>query len=337
MVEQPLVTVILPIYNGEKTLARTLDALLAQTYPNLEILAINDGSKDQSQAILQQYQQQFPQITIISRENRGLVYTLNEALSVAKGKYLMREDADDFSDPERAVTQVQYMEQHPDVVVCGARYRTFGNDERVVDMPITPAACKVHALFGPPVAHPSVMLRSEFLRIHGLKYEEKNKHCEDYGLWVDIISAGGAVSNVPEVLHNYNNHGEQVSVLNAGESTKNHYRIIAEQLRGMNVEVSDDLLPHVYYANKRYLKTLTVSQFQLVNQLYSRIYQHASGYDKAYLQKLLSEFTDYKIAHALGLKGYFALMKAQPDYYTNNGKGALFIAALKRTLKKFIS
>ena len=96
-----LISVILPVYNGEKYLKESIESILNQTYTNFEFIIIDDGSKDSSLEIIKEYEKEDERIIVISRENKGLVASLNEGIATAKGKYIARMDADDVSLSER--------------------------------------------------------------------------------------------------------------------------------------------------------------------------------------------------------------------------------------------
>ena len=114
MTAAPLVSVLLPIYNAGPYLAAALESILRQDYRRLEVIAIDDGSSDNSLEILERYRQADSRVSIISRENRGLVATLNEGLAVTRGELVARMDADDIAYPWRLSRQVALFEQRPD-------------------------------------------------------------------------------------------------------------------------------------------------------------------------------------------------------------------------------
>ena len=113
----PLVSILMPVYNGRDYLRPAIDSLLAQTFRNFELLIVNDGSKDDSQEIIDSYND--PRIVSLKQENQGVARSLNNGLKVAKGKYVRRHDADDISTPDSLQIQVDFLESHPDyVMVC---------------------------------------------------------------------------------------------------------------------------------------------------------------------------------------------------------------------------
>jgi len=98
-----IVSVIMAVYNAEKYLDEAIQSILIQTYEKFEFIIINDGSSDKSLEILEKYAIQDSRIVMINRKNKGLVYSLNEGILKAKGKYIARMDADDISDPFRLI------------------------------------------------------------------------------------------------------------------------------------------------------------------------------------------------------------------------------------------
>jgi glycosyltransferase involved in cell wall biosynthesis len=117
-----LVSVILPVYNGEKYIRDAIESILEQTYQNIELIIIDDGSSDNTIDLLMEYKNKDKRVVIISRENRGLVTSLNEGILISHGKYVARMDADDISHTERIEKQVKYLEENEDVYLLGTNY-----------------------------------------------------------------------------------------------------------------------------------------------------------------------------------------------------------------------
>ncbi|MFK5855965.1 MAG: glycosyltransferase family 2 protein [Bacteroidota bacterium] len=113
----PTVSILMPVYNGQEYLRPAIDSILAQTYDDFELLIVNDGSKDDSQKIIESYKD--PRIVLINQKNQGVARSLNNGLEVARGKYVRRHDADDISTPDSLQKQIDFLEAHPDyVMVC---------------------------------------------------------------------------------------------------------------------------------------------------------------------------------------------------------------------------
>ena len=122
----PHVSVVMAVYNAQKYVSDAIESILCQTYNDFEFIIIEDGSSDESLKIIQSYSD--PRIKVIrNKENLKLIKSLNLGLQKACGRYIVRMDADDVSRPDRIEKQVNYMESHPDCVLCGTSYRTFGD------------------------------------------------------------------------------------------------------------------------------------------------------------------------------------------------------------------
>ena len=184
MMSNPLISVVLSVYNAEKYLTEAIESILNQSFRNFEFIIINDGSTDRSLEIIKSYDDK--RIVLISRENRGLIASLNEGIEQAKGKYIARMDADDISLSNRFEEQVKFMEKNLDVGICGTAVIMFG--EHMKDSPWKLArddqTIRTELLFSSSLAHPTVMMRRALLVENGLLYKENFVHAEDVELWI---------------------------------------------------------------------------------------------------------------------------------------------------------
>lgn len=205
----PLVSVVMPVFNAGVYLSEAIDSILNQTFSDFELIIINDGSTDDSLNLLKEYEGLDARIVLISRENRGLVSTLNEAVDLARGTWLARMDQDDISIPHRFERQLAWLEA-ADADMCGSWAKLFGTkDTRILKHAQTDAAIKLELLFGTPFAHPAVMMKTEYLK--QLRYDKAWEKCEDYDLWERAARAGWKMGNIPEVLLLYRQHADQLS------------------------------------------------------------------------------------------------------------------------------
>ena len=116
----PTISVLMPVYNAERYVAKAVESILAQTCADFEFVIIDDGSTDGSHALLKQYAERDHRIRLISRANTGHVIALNQMLEIASGRYIARIDADDIALPDRFARQVGYLESHGDCVAVGS-------------------------------------------------------------------------------------------------------------------------------------------------------------------------------------------------------------------------
>jgi glycosyltransferase involved in cell wall biosynthesis len=182
----PLVTVLMPVYNGEKYLVESIDSILNQSFKDFEFLIINDGSTDKSEEIIRSYQD--PRIRIINNEeNMKLIASLNIGFKLATGKYIARMDSDDISMPLRLEKQVEFMENNQDISVCGS-WALFYSDSNILRrgvfrMPSNPEQIRYSLLFRCCLIHPTIMLRKEDFINNGLFYDSEYECAEDFDLW----------------------------------------------------------------------------------------------------------------------------------------------------------
>ncbi len=126
MDRKPKISVIVPVYNVERYLARCVDSILAQGYANLDVILVDDGSSDGSGALCDAYAARDPRIRVIHKENGGLSSARNAGLDAAEGEYLAFADSDDWIEPEMYGTMLSLMEQYNAQVVCAGRYDVDG-------------------------------------------------------------------------------------------------------------------------------------------------------------------------------------------------------------------
>lgn len=181
MWDGPQITVLMPVYNGEKYLQDAINSILAQTYKNFELLIIDDGSVDNSAAIIKSINDKRI-VYIKNEENLGISKSLNKGISLAKGDYIARMDCDDIALPDRLKIQYNYLLRHKKVGICGTWVRFFGKDQGVMTYPIRDKEIKAFLTFRNAFAHPSVMFKKALLIENGIWYDEHSK-VEDYELW----------------------------------------------------------------------------------------------------------------------------------------------------------
>ena len=155
------VSVIVPVYHGQKTIEASIKSVLSQDYSNMEIIIIDDGSTDNSWSILSKIKDS--RIVLSKQTNEGLSFTLNRGLTFARGDYLARQDQDDLVLPDRIRKQVEFLEADKLVAIVGTWARIYkGNVEtnRFHRHPITSEGLNLELLFDNPFVHSSIPTRS---------------------------------------------------------------------------------------------------------------------------------------------------------------------------------
>lgn len=206
-------SVVMPVYNSSRFIASAVASILNQTFSDFEFIIIDDGSTDNSLEILKTYQQQDYRIRLISRGNKGLIATLNEAIVMAGAPLIARMDADDISYPERLAKQFTFLQENQEYVAVGTRVQLI--DE--IGDPICFFAQKTtHDDIdtdhlngkGGAIVHPASMFRVEaFHKVGG--YRAEYIHAEDFDLWLRMAEVG-KLANLPEVLFDYRMHAQSI-------------------------------------------------------------------------------------------------------------------------------
>lgn len=200
------------MYNAEPFLRETVESILNQTYTDFKYLIIDNASTDNSRDIIRSYND--PRIELAPLpQNIGQVAALNKGLAMIDTPLIARMDADDISLPQRFQQQVAFMDEHPEIGICGTFAIAF-HDKREISWqwPCHPDDIKVKLLFECCLAHPTVMMRKDLLDRFNLKYNENIGHSFDWELWQRAAECF-QLANIPAFLLRYRLH-------NANESKK---------------------------------------------------------------------------------------------------------------------
>ena len=212
MAEHPKVSVLMPVYNAERYLAKALNSILNQTFTDFEVVVINDGSTDSSERILLQFEHLDHRIRLFSRPNLGLVDTLNEGLEYVKGQYIARIDADDIALPTLFEKQVVFLDSHKDYVAVGELVLMIDQDDdpiRVTNQNSDHEEIdRMHLMGFGAFPHSGSMIRREAIQQIG-GYRKQFNHAEDIDLWLRLAEVG-RLQNLPEVLLKYRLHPKSI-------------------------------------------------------------------------------------------------------------------------------
>jgi glycosyltransferase involved in cell wall biosynthesis len=211
---QPTVSVVMSAYNAGLFVAEAVQSILKQTYRDFECIVIDDGSTDDTLAILRAYAGRDDRLRVISRENRGLIASLNEGIALARGEFIARMDADDIALPRRLERQVDRLRQNGEVVALGTGIV-------LIDPAGRPLMRWHHKLVhedivkrlvrgdGSALTHPTVLMRREaVLELGG--YDERFEAAEDFDLYLKL-SEVGKLENMDEVLLHWRQHPASVN------------------------------------------------------------------------------------------------------------------------------
>lgn len=247
----PKITVLMPIYNGEKYLKEAINSVLTQTFKDFEFLIINDGSTDKSDKIIESYSDQ--RIKILNNDkNLGIQKTLNRGLNLARGEYIARIDADDeWIDINKLQKQVEFLNNNSKYVLIGAGVSIvdyLGKENYKIFLPRTDKEIRKKMLKANQFFHSSIVIRKSALEKTGFYNENVDiKHVEDYDLWLRLGQVGDFY-NLPIIALRYRDINSSISRQNIIEQLKKNISLIKKYR---------DYYPGFYFALIRnYLKLL---------------------------------------------------------------------------------
>ena len=209
------VSVLFPVYNGEKYLRQSIDSILTQTYKNFELLILLEyGSNQASREIVDEMAADSRIRIIENKECKlGLAESLNLGMREARGEYIARMDADDISLPRRFEKQVRFLDKHPDIVMCGTAMKGLYDDGHMDKRGYftDPDSIRFECMLGNPFGHPTVMWRRAPFLKERLFYRN-TPYSEDFELWKRVVEKFSC-ANLKEYLLLYRLHGESASAV----------------------------------------------------------------------------------------------------------------------------
>tara|TARA_Y100001958_G_C21248503_1_gene581337 strand:- start:9065 stop:10063 length:999 start_codon:yes stop_codon:yes gene_type:complete len=202
----PLISVIMSVYNGEKYIKESIDSILQQTYKNFEFIIVDDRSDDNTEHILTSFTD--TRVKLIKNSRRiGQAMSLNKAIIQSKGKYIARQDHDDISVINRLMNQVRFMEKNPKIGLLGSNgilINEQSDEIKGYDVPSDCLKIKWTLLFRNQFLHSSVMIRSSILQKFKLLYVDY-KFSQDFDLWSKFASLS-CLKNINENLIKIRKH-----------------------------------------------------------------------------------------------------------------------------------
>ncbi|HCQ20491.1 MAG: glycosyltransferase family 2 protein [Aphanizomenon sp.] len=243
----PKITVVMPVYNGEKYLDTAIKSILNQKFTNFEFVIVDDASTDNSVEIINSYQDQ--RIKLIKNNvNLGIPTTRNKCLQESSGEYVAVLDCDDYAYPSRLAEQLEFMENNPDFGMVGSWVELIDENDDLTgevwneDEPSQKIPCRL--LFHNYFAHSAVLLRRSALdtvKINGEIYRKDYPNAQDYDLWVRI-SKKFKVWNIPKVLIKYRVHSHCISLKSANLVEQLTCKIVTEQMNNLGIQPTDKQL-----------------------------------------------------------------------------------------------
>jgi len=205
----PTLSVVVPVHNGARWLGETLSSIFEQSFKDFEIILVDDASTDDLASILGTFTD--PRLTAVHLgKNVGVAEARNQGVRRSAGKYIAFCDADDICLPIRFEMQIAFMEQNPQIGVCGTAFTCFDTLEReTVRNPCTDPEIRSLLMIGNCFGMSTIMGHAAIFQEHA--FNQALRAAEDYDLWTRLAAAGVALANLPESLLRYRLHSQQAS------------------------------------------------------------------------------------------------------------------------------
>jgi|GEM_PF-556729 glycosyltransferase involved in cell wall biosynthesis len=256
----PKVTVLMPVYNGERFLREALDSVLTQTFTDFELLVVNDGSTDQTATILESYSDRRLRI-VTNRRNIGVAGAIRRGLDYARGEYVARIDADDIALPERLEKQVEYLDLHPEVGMVASLCLVIDEDGRPAEgaTALTPEQIYYSLGFYNSIFNPSVTFRKAFVLSLGGYGDDSTNRVEDYDLWVRIARRAKIVQ-LHEVLAYWRESRTNATNSMRGPMSEAAKRVFLKNLQSLtnNSVAAEELLCFHYLGDRDTYPVVTI-------------------------------------------------------------------------------
>lgn len=233
----PDVSVLLPCFNASGTLPAALDSLSQQTLTDFQVVAVDDGSTDGTNDLLEHWAAQDERYQVISQQHQGIVVALNTGIEYCQAQYIARMDADDLSRPERFAKQAAFLDQNPEIALVASRIRGYPPEDvregfkvylEWQNALLNDEDIRREIFVESPLAHPSVMMRMhDLLEVGG--YQEHGWP-EDYDLWLRFYLAGKRFAKLPDTLLDWREHPGRLTRQDSRYSLENFLRVKAHFL-----------------------------------------------------------------------------------------------------------
>ena len=227
----PKVSVLMTIYNAERYLREAIDSVVAQTFGDWELIAVENGSADASPTILASYADDRIR-TYFLPQNIGRTPALRYAFDHAQGEYIAILDADDVALPHRFATQCEFLDDRSEYAAIGSHVHVINSRSKKVSSPIVPSTdrdIQWVVLFGSPLLHSSVIMRRDIVCELG-GYDETFSYAQDYALWSCFITKGYRMMNLPDVLTHIRTHDDQTTVRVGKTAVLEEHSIVGQRI-----------------------------------------------------------------------------------------------------------
>lgn len=244
------VDVLLPTYNVEKYIGKTLDSLRHQTLQNINILVCDDCSNDGTVEIIKRYQEKDSRIKLFTNTiNKGIVETRNKLFQLSSSDYLAICDADDIYSPERLKVQVDFLSQNKEVDAVSSYFNVGVEEPSICKLPLENDLIKAYLHLKNVFPNPGAMIRKWSLVQKKLKYTEEFKYASDFDFW-SKFSETGRLANINKCLFSYRLHSQQISEIKKSEQKENHLKIVRKKFKKLNTPFCESSIKAIVWQHK---------------------------------------------------------------------------------------
>lgn len=291
--QQPLVSVIIPVYNGCPFVAKAIQSIIDQSYKNIELLIVDNGSTDDTPSVLESFQKQCTnRIKVYTfTSNKGAFFASNYALEKAKGHYIAMMDADDVSHTHRIASQVDYLQNNPQTIVLGTQATIINAKGKITgkkSMPLDHDTIYKQFAIVHPMVHPSVMINRALLPNPNVLYTCKYGVNDDYYAFFKLLSHG-KFANLSQALLNYRVHSHNSSLTHLKEHFWAITKIRIEAITKLNYQAPFIAFPIMV------LQTVIVSV--LPENMLRELFYYIRGIKKITFHFKFPEFTFAKLRY----------------------------------------
>ena len=209
--ETPLISIIIPVYNAQLYINEAIESVIQQSYNNIQIIITDDGSTDNSVAIIKALNDQRIEI-YETQKNEGQANRLNFGIEKAKGDFICIMHADDVMVSTKLEKQLKFLLQNPQIGICGCNILLMGTQSGEIKYPQFDQECKNMLLSAPPFAHSAILAKKEVFSNLNTVYYQHLVPAEDYDLWVRLATQN-TFANIQEPLLKYRIHAQQIGTL----------------------------------------------------------------------------------------------------------------------------
>lgn len=278
---QELVSVIMSTHKTkEEYLRDSINSILNQTYTNFELIVVCDGAEE-DEKILSNINDK--RIKIIKNDTKkGLAISLNKAIDISNGKYILRMDSDDIAQRNRIEKQVEYMDKNINVDIASCFYKTFGIENKTIVTPfIHSDEIKAMLLIKPILLHPGIIMRKTFIDKHNMRYDEKFLYAQDFELWARYKNKC-TMAIIPQKLMNYRRHENQVGQNKPKEQNEFAKKVLERNLRELKIDEENYIYLEILSGRKK------CDSLEEVQKFCKLVYEKNNIYDSKTLEMILS-------------------------------------------------